>query len=222
MIFTDRYGTVRKVLLLRVSCRLNVLHVAYFITKAQPRYFIREVISSILTKFSWFLAAIFWSSSPPFFMYLTSSTGLILYSSEHQEKKKKKKRFWTSVVRQQGKKKNLKPEQLTKEGPHPARQLKPTCLQFERLKWDCYQGHFWLKLQSGLQKWVGSSPAWPCKEWILGMWEDTLFPACLVFSIDHLNTKKLLAPAASHVFHWQWASKTRSYDAEASPVCSLH
>lgn len=42
--------------------------------------------TSVLTRFSWFLAAIFCSSSAPFFMYLTSSTGLILYSSEWQKK----------------------------------------------------------------------------------------------------------------------------------------
>lgn len=39
------------------------------------------------------------------------------------------------------------------------------------------------------------------------MWEDILFPGSLFSCIDLLNIKKLLASAASQVFHWQWARK---------------
>ena len=68
-----------------LCCSLNMQCRFYYKVVTKIHCYTRN---AVLTKFSWFLAAIFCSSSAPFFMYLTSSTGLILYSSECQKQKR--------------------------------------------------------------------------------------------------------------------------------------
>jgi len=57
--FAEPRATFERILWPRVSRSRDALRGAHVITKAEPHHFIREARSSILTKFSWFLAAIF-------------------------------------------------------------------------------------------------------------------------------------------------------------------